>query len=76
MSSKSFEKWQLTKCWLLTSFFKGISYLHISSAYLQRGWKGQPDGGFEGLATSPWSNIFGDFILGFGIGIADNSASV
>ena len=67
---------QATLCSGLSSRNSGSSLEHWSVAIGQRGWNRQPNGGFNGLGTSPCNIILSRFSFGFGIGMADISALV
>src|SRR5687768_13145254 len=54
----------------------GTSTLQRSITNGQRVWNRQPGGGAMALGTSPESTMRSRFSVGFGCGIADNSAFV
>ena len=56
----------------------GVIRAHAASlrGCVQRGWKGQPEGGFAGDGTSPGRTMRWRFASGSGTGTADRSACV
>src|SRR5512143_3913828 len=70
-------KWHAAQCPGFISRNSGSSIAQISNCAMgQRVWKRQPEGGFNGLGTSPLSTIRVRLILGSGIGMADINALV
>src|SRR3954452_24797654 len=53
----SLAKWQAAKWLSITCCSGGTCSMQICLAYLQRGWKWQPDGGLAGLAISPCAAV-------------------
>src|SRR5437016_2440881 len=74
--ARHYRKWHATHWPGCTSRNAGDSTRQRSTAYGQRVWKWQPEGGLIGLGTSPCSTRFSRLIFGSGTGTASSSDSV